>query len=97
MRHVFILLSLSISLMAFIPTPPIKINRILKSGNGKSIETAYKVDSVEEEYDVLRFLKLNPIMQKLYIREAYFYDAIITNKGTIYFKIVTKKLTTKSH
>jgi hypothetical protein len=96
MKYVFILLFLSISVMAFISTPPIKINRILKSGNGKSIETAYKVDSVEEEYDLLRFLKLNLIMQKLYIKKGYFYDTIITNKNTIYFKIVTKKLNTKS-
>ena len=32
--------------------PPI-IEKILNSGNGKSIDTAYKVNSVQEEYDVI--------------------------------------------
>ena len=75
-------------------TLPIEIEKILKSGDGKSIETAYKVNSVEEEYGLLRHLKLTPNMQKLHIKNGYFYDEIKTNAKTIYFKLITKKLTT---
>lgn len=68
----------------------------MKTGDGQSIKTAYKVNSVDEEYDVLRYLKLKPIMQKLYMKDGNFYDAITTKSKTIYFKIVTKKISNKN-
>ena len=71
--------------------PPI-IEKILNSGNGKSIDTAYKVNSVQEEYDVIWYLQLRPITQKLHIKGGYFYDEIKTDKKTLFFKIIAKKL-----
>ncbi len=84
------------SLVGFSFNPPTDVDKILNSGDGKTITTAYKVNSVEEEYDLLRHLKLKPIMQKLYIKEGDYYDAILTNSGTLYFKIVIKKIFNKN-
>lgn len=75
--------------------PPIDIIKILKSGDGKSIKTAYKVNNIDEEYDVLKHLKLTAIQQKLHIIDGYFIDEITTKSKTIYFKIIEKKLPTK--
>lgn len=72
------------------------INKILKSGDGKTIQTAYIVNSVDEEYDVLRHLNLKPISQKLYLKDGNFYDAINTGSQTIFFKVATKKLINKN-
>ena len=74
---------------------PKDINRILNSGNGRSIETAFKVNNVDEEYDLLRYFKLVSISQKLIIIDGYFYDAIQTKSNTIYFKIIKRQLPTK--
>lgn len=68
--------------------PPKVISRILKSGNGKSIQTAYQVHSIDEEYQVLTFLKLNPKAQKSQVDNGELYDCFtINSKKTIYFKI----------
>jgi len=43
--------------LALYQTQPTDIDEILKSGNGQSIKTAYKVMSVEQDYKLLRYLK----------------------------------------
>jgi hypothetical protein len=75
---------------------PKEIIRIMNSGNGRTIETAFEVYTVEEEYKLLRFLKLTPIIQKLDIKNGYFYDAIQTKNNTIYFKIIKRQLPKKA-
>jgi len=75
---------------------PTDINEILKSGNGHSIKTAYKVMTIEQEYKLLRYLKLKPLFQKLIIIDGYFFDAITTNSKIIYFKLITKQLPNKT-
>lgn len=92
----YIILFLFIIVSSFGSNPPTDINKILKSGNGLSIKTAYEVNSLNEEYDLISHLKLKPIMQKLIIKDGYFYDAITTNSRIIYFKLKTKKLPNKS-
>ena len=86
------ILFLFIFFSAFSLNPPTDIIKIMNSGDGKSIKTAYVVNSVEEEYDLLTHLKLKSIMQKLIIKDGYFYDAITTNSKVIFFKLKTKKL-----
>jgi G3E family GTPase len=68
---------------------PKDIIRIIKSGNGRSIETAFEVYTVEEEFKLLRFLKLTPIMQKFDIKDGVFYDSFKTDSRTIYFKVLS--------
>lgn len=92
MKTSFAILISSFLFFAFTNNPPIEINKILKSGDGKTIETAYKVETVQEEYDVLKHLKLQSKMQKLHIKDGYFYDEIKTQTRTIFFKIITKQL-----
>lgn len=89
-----LLLSLQALAMPYQDIPK-DINRILNSGNGRSIETAFKVNNVDEEYDLLRYFKLVSISQKLIIIDGYFYDAIQTKSNTIYFKIIKRQLPTK--
>lgn len=95
MKSLFFILFL-ISTSAFCILPPIEIFRILKSGNGKSLKSAYVVNSVQEEYDFLDYLKVNIKMQKLIIIDGYFYDAITTNSKVIYFRQKSKKLQEKT-
>ncbi|WP_444660158.1 hypothetical protein [Flavobacterium columnare] len=87
------LLILLLSLKVF-ATPnqdvPKDIIRIMNSGNGRSIETAFEVYTVEEEYKLLRFLKLTPIIQKLDIKDGVFYDSFKIDSRTIYFKVLSK-------
>ncbi len=90
MKSIIILVLALNSFMAFSNNPPADVIKIMKSGDGKTIETAYKVNSVNEEYDLLRYLKLKPVMHKLYIKNGDFYDAIKTNSKTIYFKLIKK-------
>lgn len=80
------------SLAALSITPPSEIGKILASGNGRTIETAFKVNTVDEEYDVLQYLKLVSLNQKLIVRDGYFYDAIQTKNKIIYFKIIKRQL-----
>jgi hypothetical protein len=68
--------------------PPKTLSRILKSGNGQSIQTAFQVHSIDEEYEVLTFLKLNPKSQKSLIDNGELYDCFtLDSKKTVYFKI----------
>ena len=91
MKIIIVLLLVSNSMFAYFNTPPTNIEKILNSGNGQSIQTAYKVYSVDEEYDLLKYLKLTAIMQTLHVKDGNFYDAIKTSNKTVYFKIVNKK------
>lgn len=95
MKKVLILVFVLFNWLSFSANPPIDIQAILKSGNGKTIQTAYEVNSVDEEYVVLDFLKLKSIGQKLFIKDGFFIDAIQTSTKTIYFKIIEKKLIRK--
>lgn len=95
MKPIIILIFfISTSIFAF--NPPADITKIMKSGDGQSVKTAYEVNSVDEEYELLDYLKLKPIMQKLIVKDGFFYDAITTNVKVIYFKIKTKKLLNKN-
>ena len=91
-----IFLFLFISFSVFSKSPPADISKILKSGNGQSIKTAYEVNSVMEEYELLDYLKLKSVIQKLIIVDGYFYDAITTDSRTVYFKLKSKKLLNKN-
>lgn len=90
-----LLLSIQSIIMFANPDPPVDVKKILNSGDGKSINTAYKVNNVEEEYDVLKHLKVTSTQQKLHIVDGYFIDEITIKSKTIFFKIIEKKLPTK--
>ena len=45
--------------------PTDRIAAILRKGDGKAESTAYKVKSVDEEYEILRVFGLKPAMQSL--------------------------------
>lgn len=96
MKPILITMLMLHSLIALSKNPPAEINKIMASGNGRSIETAFQVNTVDEEYDLLRFLKLTPILQKLLIKDGYFYDEIKTQTNTVYFKIIKKQLPKKA-
>ena len=69
------------------------LNSIRGSVDGKTKETAFEVISINEEYGLIRFLKLRPITQALVNDNGHSYDAITvidpaTNKeSVIYFNI----------
>ncbi len=92
MKSKLTFLFITLSLVMFASKPPFDLTKILQSGDGKSIETAYKVNSVQEEYLVIDYLKLKSIAQKLIIKDGFFIDAIYTKSKTIYFKIIEKKI-----
>ncbi|WP_281638111.1 hypothetical protein [Flavobacterium marginilacus] len=73
---------------------PKDIIRIMHSGNGRSIETAFEVYTIDEEYKLLRFLKLTPIIQKLDIKDGVFYDSFKIDSRTVYFKVLSKQKNT---
>ncbi|MFN3516835.1 MAG: DUF4919 domain-containing protein [Novosphingobium sp.] len=58
-----------------LPAPPKSIAKALKSGDGLTEKTAYKVSSVRQEYEILRYLGLEPRMQALVINKKA-YDVI---------------------
>ena len=88
---IFLILSLLLHpLVAQSQQTPKDIIRILNSGNGRSIQTAYEVYTIDEEYKLLRFLKLTPIIQKLEIENGIFYDSFKIDSKTIYFKVLQK-------
>ena len=90
----YIILSLfSLTIVAY--NPPIDVKKVLNSGDGKSIETAFKVNSVDEEYIIMDYLKLKVESQKLIIKDGFFIDVLNANGKTIYFKIIEKKLLKK--
>jgi hypothetical protein len=45
--------------------PSGRIDKVLKKGDGRSQQTAYKVKSVREEYEILRVFGLKPGSQSL--------------------------------
>ena len=95
MKILFILSLAFNSLFSIYANPQIDIKKILVTGDGKSIETANKVNSVNEQYLLLDYLKLKSLSQKLIIKDGFFIDAIHTNSKIIYFKIIDKKLLKK--
>ena len=97
MKSIFLLACMLYSLITVSKNPPVDIDKILKSGNGLSIETAFQVNTVDEEYDLLRYMKLTPILQKLQIKDGYFYDAIQTQTNIVYFKIIKRQLPKKAN
>ena len=68
MKSIFttVLLCLSLSI-AIAKEPPIRVTEIINSGDCKTAKTAYEVYSIDEEYQLLEHLKLNPKMQMLSI------------------------------
>ena len=54
--------------------PPERIVIIQNSGDGKTAQIAYEVYSVEEEYKLLKHLKLAPKMQSLSSIDGNYYD-----------------------
>ena len=75
------------------PPPSGRVAEILKSGDGKSEATAYKVKSVHEEYEVLGALGLRPGGQSLIVHGKKAFDMLsVTDPKTqqkqdIYFDI----------
>jgi hypothetical protein len=69
------------------------INAILKSGDGKSPQTAMMVLATQEEYIILSVLALRPGSQSLQRKDGHFYDVLNavsteTNQTvTLYFNI----------
>ena len=69
------------------------IKSILKSGNGKSQETAFVVISTDEEYVILRVFGLMPGTQSLQNAKEHHYDRLdavdpkTNQKVTLYFNI----------
>lgn len=69
------------------------LNSIKSSVDGKSTEKAFEVISINEEYGLIRSLKLRPIRQALVQDKGHSYDAITvvdpqTNQeSTLYFNI----------
>jgi hypothetical protein len=89
MKTIYLLLMLIISASGF-SNPPESIARILKSGDGKSHQTAYEVYTIEEEYQLLAYLKLNPIIQMLCIKEGEYFDILQVEKSLIWFKLISQ-------
>jgi hypothetical protein len=81
---IILCLSASITKASF---PPERIVDILDSGDGKTAKTAYQVYNVEEEYQLLEYLKLNPKMQMLSIIDGQYYDIIQVGERQIYFQL----------
>jgi len=69
------------------------INAILKSGDGKSFQTAMVVLAIQEEYIILSVLALRPGSQALQKKDGHVYDVLNpvsteTNQAvTLYFNI----------
>lgn len=49
--------------------PSGRIAKVLAKGDGRSERTAYKVKSIEEEYEILRVFGLHPGVQSLIVGE----------------------------
>lgn len=47
--------------------PSSRIAKILRKGDGRSQETAFRVKSVREEYEILRTFGLEPVIQSLIV------------------------------
>ncbi|HEX8160575.1 MAG TPA: DUF4919 domain-containing protein [Pyrinomonadaceae bacterium] len=69
------------------------LDSIKKTGDGKSVETAFDVISINEEYALFRAMGLQPVKQSLVERKGHSYDAIVTvdprmrAEATYYFRV----------
>ena len=68
------------------------LNSIKGKNDGKSVDTAYEVISINEEYGLIRSLGLRPIKQGLVQEKGHSYDAITVvdpegKESTLYFNI----------
>jgi hypothetical protein len=70
--------------------PPTRITDILNTGDGKTAKTAYLVYNIDEEYQLLEHLKLNPKMQMLSIIDGQYFDILKVGETNIYFKLIPK-------
>lgn len=75
------------------PQDAARIEAILKTGDGKSQDTAYKVRNVGEEYALIRALGLRPGEQALLVKDDKAWDLMTVidpktgKKVEIYFDI----------
>lgn len=74
------------------PAPSKKIAKILAKGDGLTRETAYTVSSVNQEYEILRYLGLKPISQSLVMDKKAFdqftaVDEITGEERNVWFDI----------
>ena len=68
------------------------LNSIKGKNDGKSVDTAFEVISINEEYGLIRSLGLRPIKQGLVQEKGHSYDAITVvdpegKESTLYFNI----------
>ena len=72
-----ILLSLAAPTMpAATPPPSDHVQQLLRQTDGTSAERAFKVNSVAEEYQILRALGLKPGLQSLVSNHGRMYDVL---------------------
>lgn len=69
------------------------LNSIKGKNDGKTMDTAFQVISINEEYGLLRSLELKPIKQELLKEKGHYFDALTvvdpkTNQqSVIYFNV----------
>lgn len=68
------------------------IGSLLTSGDGRSAETAFRVITVREEYEMLRALSLESLNQRLIVHEGRYYDVLTVRdangaEGEIFFEV----------
>ncbi|MCS6870151.1 MAG: DUF4919 domain-containing protein [Anaerolineae bacterium] len=68
------------------------IGSLLSSGDGRSPETAFKVITVREEYEMLRALSLESLGQRLIAENDRYYDVLTVRdangaEGEIFFEV----------
>jgi len=91
MKSIFTTLLFLISFsVAIAKESPGRVTEILNSGDGKTAKTAYEVYSIDEEYQLLEHLKLNPKMQMLSIIDGQYFDILQVGEKQIYFKLISK-------
>jgi len=73
--------------VAIAKEPPGRVTEILNSGDGKSAKTAFQVYTIDEEYMLLDYLRLNPKMQMLSIIDDEYNDILKVGEMYIYFKM----------
>lgn len=90
MKKLLLILGIAILQLASTnPSPEIK--EILNSGDGTSYETAFVVESIEDEYRLLKYLGKQAISQMLVIENGEFYDILKTKEGFMIFKFKEKQ------
>ena len=65
-------------------------NNSVESLQFENAKTAYEVYSIDEEYQLLEHLKLNPKMQMLSIIDGQYFDILQVGEKQIYFKLISK-------